>query len=242
MHCACVQIYNKNGLIVHCLKDIYSLKLNYYDSVLYNEALLFVGGKKMSQLTSKKEPAGKRRIKDAFWQLYQERPIEDIGIKEIVALAGCNRTTFYYHYKNIHDVLEDIEQECVLKEAPGLIMDVIHNNDNPAALLQFVVAKKEVLLRISVLLGQNGDPAFAQKLKDVILEHWREMICAPSEELPREKRIMLEYLISGMLGLLANITGGAQFSVEEIAQVMMRLYSAGLLKAIDRVLFEEQKK
>lgn len=68
------------------------------------------------------------------------------------------------------------------------------------------------------------------------------MICAPSEELPREKRIMLEYLISGMLGLLANITGGAQFSVEEIAQVMMRLYSAGLLKAIDRVLFEEQKK
>lgn len=109
MHCACVQIYNKNGLIVHCLKDIYSLELNYYDSVLYNESLLFVGGKKMSQLTSKKEPAGKRRIKDAFWQLYQERPIEDIGIKEIVALAGCNRTTFYYHYKNIHDVLEDIE-------------------------------------------------------------------------------------------------------------------------------------
>ena len=52
----------------------------------------------MNQLKSmKKEPTGKRRIKEAFWQLYQERPIEDIGIKEIVALAGCNRTTFYYH-------------------------------------------------------------------------------------------------------------------------------------------------
>lgn len=239
MHCACVQIYNKNCLIVHCLKDIYSLKLNYYDSVLYNESLLFVGGKKMSQLTSKKEPAGKRRIKDAFWQLYQERPIEDIGIKEIVALAGCNRTTFYYHYKNIHELLDDIEQECIIQEVPYLVVDVIHNNKNHVALLELISAKKDVLERISLLLGPNGDPAFAQKLKDVIFARWRELICEPGEDLPREKQIILEYLISGMLGLVSNISSGAHFTVEEIAGVMMRLYSAGLLKSIDSILFNE---
>lgn len=188
----------------------------------------------------KKEPPGKRRIKEAFWQLYKERPIEDIGIKEIVALAGCNRTTFYYHYKNIHELLDDIEEECIITEVPDLVMDVIHNNKNQVALLQLVTSKKDVLARISLLLGPNGDPAFMQKLKGVVLERWREMICAPGEALPREKQIMLEYLISGMLGLVSNITSGAHFTVEEIANVMIRMYSADLLKSIDAVLFDDK--
>ena len=195
----------------------------------------------MNQLKSmKKEPTGKRRIKEAFWQLYQERPIEDIGIKEIVALAGCNRTTFYYHYKNIHELLDDIENECIIQDVPYLLMDVIHNNKNYIALLDLINSKKDVLMRISLLLGPNGDPAFSQKLKELILERWRELICEPGEELPREKQIILEYLISGMLGLLSNINDGAHFTVEEIANVMMRLYSADLLKSIDQVLFNEE--
>lgn len=195
----------------------------------------------MNQLESmKKEPTGKRRIKEAFWQLYQERPIEDIGIKEIVALAECNRTTFYYHYKNIHELLDDIEHECIIQDVPYLLMDVIHNNKNYIALLELINSKKDVLMRISLLLGPNGDPAFSQKLKNLILERWRELICEPGEELPREKQIILEYLISGMLGLLSNINDGAHFTVEEIANVMMRLYSADLLKSIDQVLFNEE--
>lgn len=194
-----------------------------------------------SQQNRTKEPPGKRRIKEAFWELYPARPIEDIGIKEIVALAGCNRTTFYYHYKNIHELLEDIEQECIIQEVPYLVMDVIHNNKNQAALLQLVTSKKEVIERISLLLGPNGDPAFGQKIKGVILERWREMICPPGGELPREKLIMLEYLVSGMLGLLSNITSGAHFTVEEIANVMIRMYSADLLKSIDKVLFGEKE-
>ena len=195
----------------------------------------------MNQLESmKKEPTGKRRIKEAFWQLYQERPIEDIGIKEIVALAGCNRTTFYYHYKNIHELLDDIEHECIIQDVPYLLMDVIHNNKNYIALLDLINSKKDVLMRISLLLGPNGDPAFSQKLKELILERWRELICEPGEELPREKQIILEYLISGMLGLLSNINDGAHFTVEEIVNVMMRLYSADLLKSIDQVLFNEE--
>lgn len=195
----------------------------------------------MNQLESmKKEPTGKRRIKEAFWQLYQERPIEDIGIKEIVALAGCNRTTFYYHYKNIHELLDDIEHECIIQDVSYLFMDVIHNNKNYIALLDLINSKKDVLMRISLLLGPNGDPAFSQKLKELILKRWRELICEPGEELPRERQIILEYLISGLLGLLSNMNGGAHFTVEEIANVMMRLYSADLLKSIDQVLFNEE--
>ena len=90
-----------------------------------------------------------------------------------------------------------------------------------------------------MLLGPNGDPAFAQKLKDVIFERWRELICEPGDELPREKQIILEFLISGMLGLVSNISSGAHFTVEEIANETLRLYSAGVLKSIDRVLFNE---
>ena len=221
------------------LKGYIFFKIKLLRQCVVQRIVVVCGGKENESVNIQKEPAGKRRIKDAFWQLYQERPIEDIGIKEIVALAGCNRTTFYYHYKNIHELLDDIEQECIIQEVPYLVMDVIHNNKNHVALLELISAKKDVLERISLLLGPNGDPAFAQKLKDVIFARWRELICEPGEELPREKQIILEYLISGMLGLVSNISSGAHFTVEEIAGVMMRLYSAGLLKSIDSILFNE---
>ena len=37
-------------------------------------------------------------IKDAFWQLLEEKPYNKITVKDIVERCQVNRNTFYYHF------------------------------------------------------------------------------------------------------------------------------------------------
>lgn len=46
----------------------------------------------------------KTNLRTAFWELYKEKPIEKITIKEITDAAGYNRGTFYLYYKDVYDL------------------------------------------------------------------------------------------------------------------------------------------
>lgn len=52
-------------------------------------------------------PAGEA-IKRAFLKLLGERPLREITVKDIVRDCGVNRNTFYYHFKDIPSLLEEI--------------------------------------------------------------------------------------------------------------------------------------
>ena len=53
----------------------------------------------MSQLT-------KRAITESFMKLINQVPFDKITVKDIVEDCGVNRNTFYYHFRDISDVVE----------------------------------------------------------------------------------------------------------------------------------------
>ncbi len=53
----------------------------------------------------------KKLIKNAFSELLQKKDFEKITVTEIVNSAQLNRGTFYAHYSNTIDVLEEIEND-----------------------------------------------------------------------------------------------------------------------------------
>lgn len=48
----------------------------------------------------------KLALAQSLKQLMAERTLDKITVKEIVARCGVNRQTFYYHFKDIYDLLE----------------------------------------------------------------------------------------------------------------------------------------
>lgn len=48
----------------------------------------------------------KNEIKDAFWQLLEEKPYNKITVNNIVDRCQISRNTFYYHYHDIPELLE----------------------------------------------------------------------------------------------------------------------------------------
>ena len=52
----------------------------------------------------------KQALQEAFWELYKNKSIEKISVREITERAGYNRGTFYLYYKDVYDILEQSEQ------------------------------------------------------------------------------------------------------------------------------------
>lgn len=58
----------------------------------------------------------KRKLADALKRLMCERAFEKITIQDIVDLCNMNRRTFYYHFKDIYELLEWFYHEEALKQ------------------------------------------------------------------------------------------------------------------------------
>lgn len=64
----------------------------------------------------------KELIERNFLELLAERPISEISVNAIAEKSGLNRNTFYYHFKNVPDLLESVTKrmmdQVILKDSP----------------------------------------------------------------------------------------------------------------------------
>ena len=61
-----------------------------------------------------------------FIQLMQQKPVKDISVRELADLVDINRSTFYLHYTDIYDLLEQTENN--LMDQFLAIIDKNHTN------------------------------------------------------------------------------------------------------------------
>ena len=55
----------------------------------------------------------RRAIKESFWKLLNQRPLNQITVKDIVEDCGINRNSFYYHFEDLPALVEEIVGEQV---------------------------------------------------------------------------------------------------------------------------------
>lgn len=71
----------------------------------------------------------KNDFKDSLLELLKKKKYENISVDEICKRAGLNRSTFYYHYKNIDELLMDIQREYF--EEISNKLRILENKENP---------------------------------------------------------------------------------------------------------------
>lgn len=55
----------------------------------------------------------KKAIMSSFWKLLNERPLNQITVKDIVEDCGINRNSFYYHYQDLPSLIEEIVEDLI---------------------------------------------------------------------------------------------------------------------------------
>lgn len=143
-----------------------------------------------------------RRIVESFIALLEEKSVAAITIQQIVERAECNRNTFYLHFKDKVDLMEQVNVELMELVSSELRIPLPLGNGGDEAVLQYlrnVLACFENRSRVFRLMRRN-DPAFHLQIQDAV----RDGIIASSRTrgIRRGKeatlQIYAEYIAAGI--------------------------------------------
>lgn len=161
-------------------------------------------------------------LKDCLTELMRQKPISKITVRELTDAADLNRGTFYLHYKDIYDLLEQIETETFEEFVEiSKAHQPLDKNCRPYPLLldlfKFMEKNKEF---VQLILIENRDPKFIDKLKELIRIHclhvWDTLFSVPTPEL---SDFYASYVISGCVGIIEYwMKHDAAMSIEELAE------------------------
>ncbi len=140
-----------------------------------------------------------RRIEDKFWVLLSKEPFGSITVSRIVAAVGCNRTTFYYYFDDIEDLAEKLIRKSLPEDLPEIAMTYLSGG------AEHIKLSGELLLlieRLSLLMRQGGSAHIRQLVERAFVRLWSEKFGLAGEELSADKRYALEFLASGITGII----------------------------------------
>ena len=190
----------------------------------------------------------RRVIRQCLTELLKTKRIQDITVREISEKADINRGTFYLHYRDIFDLMEQIENE-LLEELED-VMNHFKASDllsNPALVFTRVFhLVKENSDMVSILIGQNGDINFVNRLKDIVrekcLKDWMELFrpgAGGGRQTSRSSQNTLlddsafeayySFTVTGCIGLVQYwLDSGLKETPEQLASLVEQIISKGL--------------
>ncbi len=173
-------------------------------------------------------------IVEALIDLTIQKGFAALTVQDIVKRAGINRTTFYRHYQDKFDLLDQyIEAVYALPDnapdsgSPAADDAPVENMVQGLARLLDHVGRHAKFFR--VMLGKNGDPAFADKVRQYIQKRLR--LSLPAELLTDENStdLYMSYVSSGAVGMLSWwLEREMPYSPEQLAAISFRFIVAGL--------------
>ncbi len=176
----------------------------------------------------------RKKLRETLLRLMQDKPVNEITVKELTELADINRGTFYTHYSDVYDMLRSLEDEFFAE------LDRILEAERPTvetaylyllAIFSFLGENQDFC---RTLLGRNGDLQFVRRVIGLVGEKcsaiWRR--AAPNAD-PNRFELYNAFIITGSVGLIQSwLDDGLQESAEEVSRVAGTIILASIAPCI----------
>ena len=110
----------------------------------------------------------KRRLHEGLLHLMEQRPIQEISVKELTELVDVNRGTFYFHYADLYALLREMEQDFFESFSRTLHETVPHGEAAYAYLRTIFTFLGENRSFCRIMLSPHGDMQFVELVKERI--------------------------------------------------------------------------
>ncbi len=185
----------------------------------------------------------KTLLETALVELMLEKNGSQISVKELTQRADVNRSTFYLHYLDIYDMMEQIEEEFVSKVEASF-----HDYFDPLP----VSSPLDLFLQICEWLEENKDyyikllrgtaaPEILEKLRVRLTEqflHTLETIFLDQDSLDLRARI--NFIVSGTIGVLRMwVTEASESALPALAETIEDILTNGLIQDYPKKLLAQ---
>lgn len=168
----------------------------------------------------------RRQLKKGLAALMKEKSVNQITVKELVEEVDINRSTFYLHFKDIQDLLREIEENMeaqikrAIEEHP-----IVSRNENAFYFIEDMFRVLDEEREISkALIGPNGDMGFIHRIERIIKENSRGTLEKMFPGKKEDLKYFYAFCLSGCLGLVKVwLNEGEEKSPEEMAQMTFNM-------------------
>ena len=150
-------------------------------------------------------------LKAAFLRLLEDRPLREITVKDIVQAGGVNRNTFYYHFKDIPALLEELvtdQADRIIAAQPLSLADCLET----AA--RFALEHRQAVLHINQSAHRD---LFERNLMDLCRRLVEDYAAAAAGGLPippGDREIIIRFYQCECFGqIMAWLNGGMRYDL-----------------------------
>lgn len=164
-------------------------------------------------------------------ELMEQKEVTHISVRELTDLVDLNRGTFYLHYRDIFDMVNQVEDE-LFQEFEYLFTDNLPE-DSAVPPTQTVLTNVFTFLlenekTVKAFLGPHGDLTFINRLKDLVKTRVRKVWEDRGLD-PDKFEYFFAYTASGCIGLMEIwLKNGFQESAEEMARMADSMLTNGI--------------
>ena len=173
------------------------------------------------------------RFDKALLSLLEKKPFEYITIRELCETAGVNRSTFYLHYENTRDLLQEttayvlgyftsyftVDTGCLAAQyAECDLRELNFINDNYLhPYLSFIQENQRLFLAVLSHPETFDFNAIFQRLFDGIFHPILERFRYPREE----QRYVMMFYLNGITAIITEwLKDGCEKSIETVASII----------------------
>jgi len=193
----------------------------------------------MTEKMDRRKARTRALLHKALVEVLEEKGATRITVSDIVEKAELNRSTFYLHYTDAIDLLERVKAdiwtgltERMKNLNPYNYLSYAVRNEPDPALVKVIEYYGEHADFFKVILGPNGDPAFAARIKDFLKGHHLSKILDSRPDLADTivpKDYMIAYFAASNLSIVLNwIETGMQQTPRTIALMITSILSSGM--------------
>ncbi|MDR1800823.1 MAG: TetR/AcrR family transcriptional regulator C-terminal domain-containing protein [Lachnospiraceae bacterium] len=165
-------------------------------------------------------------LKDSLMELMKIKPISKITIKELCEKADINRTTFYAHYCDQHQLLKSIEDENLTwaKMAIAGFYGKTSKEDftsNIEKIFDYLIENRN---HIQILMSEQGNIEFQRNLLSVIYEQCGIWLANDLNMDIEKNELYFVFLVNGSVGLIQHwLKNGLKESASEMAEIIYQM-------------------
>lgn len=166
----------------------------------------------------------KQVIADALFEILKHKSFDTVTVKYLVKTCGISRQTFYYHFRDLMDVLEwDIRQ--ILERD---LENILRTEDFQSAIRFFVTQTVEKRAVIRLLLDSHRRPELERLLVQALRAYLSRLFRHeyPNSQLSAsDVAIALDFLTCGVIGVLLGACAQPSPDPEQLTGQLCRLLS-----------------
>ena len=166
----------------------------------------------------------KSAVTKAFLDMLTRKDVDKITVKDLVEACGISRQTFYYHFRDIVDVLEWTARQGMER----LLAQSLKASSPREALRLFVRFASETQPMVRRLLNsqrrESMERIMVETMRSYLERSAREWGVEPSLN-PADWQVTLDFYACGMAGLLLGSDCRSSQDWERLSDQLFRLLS-----------------